>query len=516
MPKPVQASTYNFRDIIENGFLYVDKTRHLYELVRYGKGLYFLARPRRFGKSLLLSTLAELFHGNKELFQGLWIYDSDYKWQAHPIIHIDFSRYQIRSVEELHTRLKLQFFQIAQEYQIELDDHPLDVQWVELIMKLSRQQRPVILIDEYDKPILDNIHNIEEAKAIRDTLKGFYGSIKSLDAYHRFVFITGLSKFSRVGIFSNMNNLDDLTMNPRFATLLGLTEAEMGAYFAEHTIELAAKQNATVEEIRARLREWYDGFCFVETCESVYNPYSTLQLFHTQRFANYWFETGTPTFLMKLLKEQEYEVERLYDLRLRELAFSTYDFENLAIIPLLFQTGYLTIKHYEPERRLFTLGYPNFEVEDAFLTYLLAEFNERERSLNEDYLWDLIDALETKDLDAFFTTLQVFFAQVPYNIHLKHEKYYQTIFYLIFKLIGLRIEAEVHTNRGRIDAVLDTAHTIFLFEFKLDESAEVALQQIKTHEYYQKYHHQTKPLILIGANFDTTKRQVSEWRQEAG
>ncbi len=514
MSKPVQASTYNFRDIIESGFLYVDKTDHLYELVRYGKGVYFLARPRRFGKSLMLSTLAEILRGEKELFQGLSIAGSDYQWQRYPVIHIDFSRYQVRNVQELETRIKYYLQQIAQAHEVTLDENPFDIQWVELITKLSHEQQVAILIDEYDKPILDNIHDIEAAKAIRDTLKSFYGAIKSMDAYVRFVFITGISKFSRVGIFSDMNHLDDLTMHPRFATVLGITETELTTNFAEHIVDMATKEGMTQETLIAKLRQWYDGFCFVETSEPVYNPFSILQLFHTGRFANYWFETGTPTFLIKLLKSQKYDIERLGDLRLRELAFSSYEIETLAIIPLLFQTGYLTIKGYEPTRRLFTLSYPNLEVEDAFLTHLLGEFSERERSLNEDYLWELIDTLEKRDLDEFFAILQTFFANVPYNIHLKHEKYYQTIFYLIFKLIGLRIDAEVHTNRGRIDAVIETDDHIFVFEFKIDESAENALAQIKATEYAQKYRQQGKPLSLIGANFDSATRQVTEWRSE--
>ena len=386
MPKPVQASTYNFRRIIEEGFLYVDKTRQLYELVRYGIGIYFLARPRRFGKSLLLSTLAEIFRGNKELFQGLWIYESEYNWQTYPIIHIDFSRYQIQNVQELKQRIQLYLQQIAEEYQITLDDNPFDVQWVELILKLSREQRVVILIDEYDKPILDNIHNIEEAKAIRDTLKRFYGAIKSLDAHHRFVFVTGISKFSRVGIFSDMNNLDDLTMDPRFATLLGITEEELLYYFEDHIALLAEQEQSTPEQLVTEIRKWYNGFCFVRGCQNIYNPFSTLQLFSKRYFSNYWFETGTPTFLIKLMQEREFNIEPLDHLEVPELSFSTYEIESLALIPLLFQTGYLTIKGFRRDQfgEIYTLSYPNYEVKNAFLTYLLSAYIVPSQSIIND------------------------------------------------------------------------------------------------------------------------------------
>ena len=514
MPKPVQASTYTFRDIIENGFLYVDKTRYLYELVRYGKGTYFLARPRRFGKSLLLSTLEEIFLGNRELFQGLLIDESDYNWQPYPVIRIDFSQERIYNAQELQELIGALVEEIATKYKITLPKTNYQRQFRRLVQQLAAQGKVVILIDEYDKPLIDNLENLPDAIKIRDTLKNFYGIIKAMDRDLRFVFITGISKFSKVGVFSSMNNLDDLTMDPRFATALGITEDELRHDFAEHIADFAAQAQLSPEALLHQIREWYDGFCFVENCATLYNPFSTLQLFNKQRFANYWFETGTPTFLIKLLKDQQYDVEQLSDLHLRELAFSTYEIETLAIVPLLFQTGYLTIKDYNPERRVFTLSYPNSEVEDAFLTHVLGEFSERDRSLNEDYLWQLIDSLEAQDLETFFTILQVFFANVPYNIHLKHEKYYQTIFYLIFKLIGLRIDAEVHTNKGRIDAVIELDDHILLFEFKLDKSALAAFQQIKNNTYYQKYRLKEKPLTLVGANFDSTKRQVTEWQYE--
>ena len=511
MPKPVQASLYTFRDIIAGGFVYVDKTRTIHELVRYNKGVNFLARPWRFGKSLLLSTLDELLRGNRASFQGLWIDSSDYVWDAHPVVRIDFSRFQAQSAGDLEVRLQFYLIQIAQEYGLSLNQAPSDILFVDLIVQLSRQGQVVLLIDEYDKPILDNITDLPTANAIRDRLKGFYTTIKSLDQYLRFVFITGISKFSRVGLFSGMNNLDDLTADARFATLLGLTEEEVQSYFQEHIAAIAAAKGRSPQEIMAQIRHWYDGYCFVPEGPNVYNPFSTLQLFVQQRFANYWFETGTPTFLLKLLKERDYDVSELDDLRVREMAFSTYEIETLSILPLLFQTGYLTIKGYEPTRRIYTLGYPNFEVEEAFIAYLLAEFNEQERSINDTYLWRLIDALEVHNLERFFTILSTFFANVPYDIHIKHEKYYQTIFYLIFKLIGTVIDAEARTNNGRIDAVISLPDRIYLFEFKVDGSAQAALEQIEEEKYYEKFQMDARPTTLIGVNFDSRSRQMNEW-----
>ncbi|MEZ4870386.1 MAG: ATP-binding protein [Caldilineaceae bacterium] len=515
MPKPVQASTYTFRNLIEGGFLYVDKTRYLYALVHPTTGIYFLARPRRFGKSLMLSTLEEIFLGNRALFKGLWIDSSDYDWRPYPVIRFDFSSNSVNSAENLERFLDYYIAKVARTYGVTLRGFDYQSNLVELIEGVAQTGKVVLLIDEYDKPLIDHLQNLSEAVKIREVLKKFYTVIKAMDRHLRFVFITGISKFSKVGVFSAMNNLTDLTMNAHFATALGITEEELTTCFQEHIAEFAHKERLAFTAMLAKIREWYNGFCFVEECAPVYNPFSTLQLFFSQRFSNYWFDSGTPTFLIKLLQEQQYDIEQLDDLHLRELAFSTYELENLSIVPLLFQTGYLTIKDFEPQRRIYTLSYPNTEVKDAFLAHLLGKFSERDRSLNENYLWQLVDALEAHDLDQFFRIMQIFFANVPYNIHLKHEKYYQTIFYLIFKLLGLRVEAEVYTNQGRIDAVVEVAKYIYLFEFKLDKNATEALQQIKKNAYYQKYRHKAKPLTLIGANFDSSKRQVTEWRHTA-
>lgn len=511
MLKPVQASSYTFRDIINGGYLYIDKTRYLYELVRYAKGLYFLARPRRFGKSLMVSTLEEIFLGNRNLFAGLWLDGSDYAWESHPVVRIDFSRHQIRTVAELELRIKRHIQQIAKQYAITIDEGPFDIQFEDLVVKLAVTQQVVILIDEYDKPLIDNIADLPEALRIRDTLRSFYGTIKSLDQYLRFVFITGISKFSKVGVFSSMNNLDDLTMDPRFATALGITEEELRRDFAEHTAAFAVQAGLIPEALFQQIREWYNGFCFVEDCQSLYNPYSTLQLFVKQRFDNYWFETGTPTFLIKLIKDRGYDVNHFDTLELAALGFTTYELDKLEIIPLLFQTGYLTIKGYTPERRLYKLGYPNFEVENAFLTHLLSAFNIIPTGLNEGYLWKLLDALKAESWTDFFSILVVLCADIPYDLHLPREKYYQTVFYLIFRLMGVLADVEVRTNEGRIDAVVELANQIFLFKFKLDKSAAEALAQIETNHYADKYRLRGKSVTIIGANFDSTKRTVTEW-----
>ncbi len=514
MSKPVQASSSAFQKIIEGGFLYVDKTSYLYELVHRPVGYYFIARPRRFGKSLLVSTLEAIFQGDKELFKGLWLYESDYQWQKYPIIRMDFSRLPVTTADEFKAGIERYLRRIAHQYNTTLGDGPYYSLFEDLISALATEQQVVILIDEYDRPLVENLHNLTEATAIRTVMRGFYSIIKAMDQDIRFVFITGISKFSKVGVFSVMNNLDDLTADPRFATMLGITEEELRHDFQEHIAELAGVEGVDAEKLLQKIQKWYDGFCFVEDAPRVYNPYSTLQLFNKQRFKNYWFETGTPTFLINLMQDNDYDIRQLDTLEVGELGFSTFDLEDLAILPLLFQTGYLTIKSYDKTRELYKLYYPNYEVENAFLTYLLQAFTTTPHGLSEGYLWKMIDALSAQNLKEFFVVLNVIFANIPYNIHLKQEKYYQSIFVLIFKLIGLRIDAEVYTNEGRIDAVIELSDTIYLFEFKLDKSEDEALQQIKNTEYYQKYRLQTKTLALIGVNFDSTVRKVTGWKEQ--
>jgi|LakMenEpi03Aug12_release.lakeMendotaPanAssembly.Ray.scaffolds.fasta_scaffold285393_1 hypothetical protein len=517
MLKPLPITTYTFRKIIEEGLLYVDKTQYLYELIQYPSAAYFLSRPRRFGKSLLISTLDEIFRGNKELFQGLWIYQSAYQWEVRPVIRIDFSRHTVSDAKTLVQIIDYYLEEIAQDYGLVLKGFSYQSRFQNLIRQLAQTSRVVILIDEYDKPIIDNLENVEEAKRIRDTLKAFYGSIKAMDQHLHMAFITGISKFSQVGVFSTLNNLVDLTMNTRFASMLGLTEAEIRLNFADYVTAFATERNQSTEELLAQLRTWYDGFCFAPNAENVYNPYSVVHLFYQRSFTNHWFETGTPTFLIKLIRERNYDLDHFDNLVVNEIDFKTYELESLEIVPLLFQTGYLTIKshHQEPMREIvYTLGYPNYEVENSFFAHLLNAFSYTERTLSRSYLTKLIDALKAKALDQVFEVVTVFFANVPYNLHLKYEQYYQSIFYTLFTMIGMEITAEVETNDGRIDAVVELTDHIFLFEFKIDKSAKDALQQIKDNHYYHKYRLHNKPMTLVGANFNSKTRTVDDWTSE--
>ncbi len=516
MHKPLPLGVQSFPKLIRGGYLYVDKTKWIYDMVKYSAGLYFLSRPRRFGKSLMVSTLEEIFLGNRDLFKGLWIDQTDYQWKTHPVIRLDFGVMAVKSAEELKTAL-LDFLQnVALKNKITLRPGAYYTQFSDLIDKLAAKGQVVILIDEYDKPLIDNLTHVEEAKKIRDVLKGFYTVIKAMDAQVRFVFLTGISKFSKAGVFSSLNNLSDITMDDQFSTCVGLTQKELDYYFDSRIPALATHLSMSEEAVKEKIKKWYNGFRFSKRGEAVYNPVSILSLFEKMDFRNYWFETGTPTFLIDLIREKQYELPEIEDLEVDELSFSSYEIENLNIVSLLVQTGYLTIKGYEESELwpLYRLYYPNLEVQNAFLKYLLASFSHLPNGKASSYLSQLVRALRKKDLGRFFSLLQVFFANIPYSIQIKKEKYYNSIFYMIFKLIGLSIHTEVETNQGRIDVVIELTDRVVIFEFKVDGSAEKALQQAKKTKYYQKYQHSGREIELVGVNFDTKTRTVGAWKTE--
>jgi len=511
--KPLPIGIQTFADLIEGGFLYVDKTAYIADLVSTAKGVYFLSRPRRFGKSLLLTTLKALFLGKRHLFKGLAIDSLDYDWAERPVIHIDMSLKRATTPDEFRTFLSNRVDDIAGEYGVKLERPAYDDRFAELIRRLSAKGKVVVLVDEYDKPILDNILDVEKAAEMREVLKGFYTVIKACDEYLRFVFLTGVSKFSRVSVFSGLNNLADITMNDRYADMLGYTEAELESEFAEQIGELATACDIDRSGTLERIREWYNGYQFSPNGARVYNPFSTLLLFRGLRFAPYWFETGTPTFLVEMIRERGYDVPGLDELVVTEDVFSTFEIERLEIEPLLFQTGYLTIRGYE-EGGVFTLGYPNLEVRQAFTANLLKFHSGLSGALSGSRLLALIKALREVDMPQFFESMRCFFADIPYDIQVKREQYYQTIFYLIFSLMGIRIQAEVRTNRGRVDAVAETDNDVFIFEFKLDGSAEDALAQIREKGYIEKYADTTKTVHLIGVAFDHAERNIGDWVAE--
>jgi len=518
MFKPLPLSISTFEKIVSNGSIYVDKTRYIYELVRRMGGLFFISRPRRFGKTLTVSAMEEILRGNRELFKGLWIYEeSDYDWEAYPVIRLDFSETKVKNAENLEDLLEYYLAQFAEEHNLTLNGFEYQTRFASLIKQLGKEKRIAILIDEYDKLVLDHIHDIKEAVRIRDVLKAFYGVIKAMDPYLQFVFVTGVSKFTKVGIFSDLNNLIDITVDEPYATMFGITQDELEHYFGDYIYAFVQQTQTPREELLEQIRDNYNGFRFAAYAETVYNPYSTIMLFEKRKFANYWFETGTPSFIMDVIKKKDYDIEWWDGLRVEELAFSTHDIKRLSAIPLLCQAGYLTIRSWEHNKHLeiiYTLTYPNYEVKNAFFAYLLNAYCEVDVELTSDYLTHLVDALQDHSIDRFFNILKVYYANIDYDLHVKHEKYYQTIFYSLFLLIGMRVDAEVKTNQGRIDAVIALENHIYLFEFKRDRTAQDALDQIENNAYYEKYQLQGKPITLVGVNFDSEKGQIEKWKDK--
>jgi hypothetical protein len=508
--QPLTTSIYTFADLIRGGYKYVDKTPWIHELVREYKGQYFLSRPRRFGKSLLVSTLKAIFQGRRELFDGLAIVDTDYGWAKHPVIHLDLGAAGVQTAAELADALGYALDSCARDHGLRLTRQHVSTRFQELVETLAERDGPVvILVDEYDKPLLGHLGKAS-AREIQPVLKQFYSVIKTTEPHQRFVLLTGVSKFSKVSVFSDLNNLTDLTMSRRAATLLGYTQEEVEANFPDYIESLAAAQNRTLDETLDELRLWYNGYRFEEDSPTLYNPVSFMKCLINGRFKNYWFETGTPTFLLDLLKRKPVD---LGNLTAPEDAFSVYEADQLHSLPLLFQTGYLTIREamQQGRRRTYRLGFPNFEIEESLSMAVASSFAELEMQDSQSALTAMMQALQDGDVDAMLEHLKTFFHNVPYDIVEQKEKYYQTIFFTVFKLLGAMIDAEVRTSTGRIDAVVRTAANVFIFEFKLRGGAEEALRQIREKDYAAPYRDDPRKTILVGVGFDDAKHNLGEW-----
>ena len=423
MKQKLPIGLQSFKEIRENDFLYVDKTEDIFRLINQGK-YYFLSRPRRFGKSLLLSTIKELFQGNRELFGDLWI-ENKWNWEEerHPVVHIGFSSigYKTLGLEEA---LERAIDKAASDAGIQLTAHQYDQKFRELLEKLSKKNRAVLLIDEYDKPIIDYLDDIPQAKEHQKILKSFYSIIKDSDEYIRLLLITGVSKFSKVSIFSELNNLKDLTIHPKFSTLVGYTQAELEHYFEEGIIELMTERNIEREEMLALIREWYNGYSW-DGENFLYNPFSILSFFDSGRFQNFWFSTGTPTFLIQQLKSRNFY--RVGKAEVGQVAFESFDIENIDLYSLLFQTGYLTIKSVE-EFGLYKLDYPNREVKDSMLQHMVAGFSHNSYTQTTPIVLRLRKAFLANDLDRVLEIINGLFSSIPSQIFIKEkEAYYHSI-----------------------------------------------------------------------------------------
>ena len=516
--KDLTSYVYGFEELIQGKFLYVDKTEYIWQLIRPSSAGYFFSRPRRFGKSLTLSTLKAVFQGKKELFKGLAIYDKPYDWKPYPIIHLSFADFTSvnDTMEKLDRYLLRKVKEVAKDLSVPLTiDDDSSQAFAELIDFFKAKSQVVILVDEYDKPILDNITN-PDAKEILKCLKGFYSVLKDRNTQERLLFVTGVSKFCHVSLFSDLNNLTDITMDARYATMLGYTQQEFETNFKEQIAAVEKKQDFNHADFLTEIKAWYDGFRFEENSESVYNPVSLANFFEKGgKFNNYWFETGTPKFLVDLSKSQDFDFESALNEPVPGIAFSAFEIDNIDPLTLLLQTGYVTIKGTEKKlgETWYHLDFPNREVAGSFNTYLLNRYSGKTQTGVVKFTAELTSALNAGDVKRLRKAMEVFFAGISYEVHHKNESNFQNIFFAIFRLLGLRIKAEEHTNDGRIDAVAETEKYVFIFEFKLDND-DSALSQIKEKEYYKQYELSKKKIFLNGVRFDTQTGQIADWQTE--
>lgn len=510
-PQRLPIGVQDFRKIIENDFLYVDKTEYVHKMVSH-PGAYFLSRPRRFGKSITIAVLQELYLGSRELFKGLWIEDK-WDWEKkHPVIRISFKDLNFEQ-RGLESPLADRMVEIAARYGIVLKAPTARDRFRELATILSATAKVVVLIDEYDAPITHYLgKEVQQAIENRDYLRSFYSVLKEADHLLEFVFLTGVSKFSKVGIFSGLNNLQDLTFHPEYATMLGYTQEELEHNFEDHIAATEAKMGLSREAFMAKVKDWYNGYRFEENAATVYNPVSLNSFFNVGKFENFWFETGTPTFLINILREQG-----LYEFDLEpksQIEFGSFELDNLYPYGLLYQTGYLTIQ-YRDEYGLYHLDYPNYEVRNSMLAYLLDAFGGVRRGGGIVLAIQMEQAFMAHDIAKVIRILQGMFKGVPYQLYEKNpESFYHAATHLIFAYMGLRVHSEVCTSDGRADAVVETPDKVYVLEFKLDESAAAALAQIRQKRYHEAFWNLGKPVVGIGVNFSSSTRNIEEWAVE--
>lgn len=501
-----------FEDIRRKGFLYADKTAFVWELASSGKA-YFLSRPRRFGKSLLISTFESYFRGCRELFDGLALAGLETEWKQYPVLHLDLNAEKFDKAEHLTDLIDSFLVQWEKMYGNE-SEKTLATRFAGIIRRAWEQtgMQVVVLIDEYDKPLLQNLLNEPLLEEYRNALKAFYGVLKSADQYLRFVFLTGVTHFSRVSIFSDLNHLHDLSLDRAYATLCGITHEELTDVFSPDIELLGAANNLSFDETVEKMTAKYDGYHFGQNVPGVFNPFSILGAFKQKEFANYWFHTGTPTFLVDLLKESDYDLRILIDgIQTNSQAFTEYRADAGNPVPVLYQSGYLTIKDYDPRFDIYTLCLPNDEVKYAFLQFLVPFYTPVTNDEQPFHISHFVRELESGDVPSFMKRLQSFFADIPYELNDSTERHYQVIFYLVFKLMGQFIQAEVRSTSGRADAVVWTDHRIYIFEFKLNGTAEEALVQINNRGYLIPYSVDGRTLVKVGVEFNKDTRNLGRF-----
>ena len=502
----------NFEKLRNDGCVYVDKTALMYKMVKEGN-YYFLSRPRRFGKSLLISTLEAYFLGKKEFFEGLAVAELEKDWVEYPVLHLDLNTEKYDSIEVLNNKLSGTLKLWEEQYGRDESEKSLPMRFEGIIRRAKEKtgRNVVILVDEYDKPMLQAIGNEELQKAYRDTLKSFYGALKSMDGCIRFALMTGVTKFGKVSVFSDLNNLKDISMSQYYYNICGITEEELHHYFDEEIEQLARTNNQTKDEAYEKLKEEYDGCHFTYDTPGMYNPFSILWTLSERRYGSYWFETGTPTFLVELLQKTDYNLEQMANVEAdSDMLGSIFNDDNP--IPVIYQSGYLTIKSYDNRFGIYKLGFPNREVEDGFMKYLLKYYTAKKNSNSAFEISRFVADIESGNAEGFMQRLQSFFAGAKFDQIAKDtENWFQNVVFIVTTLCGLYIEAEHQTSNGRIDLVMKTDKYVYVMELKYDGTPEEALRQIDDKGYALPWQADGRKVIKVGANFSSELRRLSGW-----
>ena len=526
-PRKMPIGIQSFEDIRTNGYVYVDKTQYVYRLVSEGKP-YFLSRPRRFGKSLFLSTLEAYFLGKKELFSGLALETLEQEntkepWTVYPVLHLDLNSKKYDEPSSLNKMLSAQLDEWEKKYNLPQSDNDPELRFTAVIRAAHEAtgRQVAVLVDEYDKPLIEVLDNEALYEDYRKTLKAFYGVLKSEDAHLKFVFLTGVTKFSQVSVFSDLNQLRDISMDRSCSGICGISGTELDAQFKPEIAALAEETGATPEECRAKLRALYDGYHFHPEGEDMYNPFSLLNTFASLEYSYYWFQTGTPSFLVKMMDRSGFDLRTMASgVEAGKNAFTEYRFDMNTPVPLLYQSGYLTIKDYNKEFGIYTLAFPNEEVRYGFMNYLLPHETSIPAPETAFYIGKFVTDLREGDVDSFMTRLKSILASVPYPVNGKpvavNEQTFQTGCFLVFSLMGQFTQTEVQSAKGRADCVVWTKDAIYVFEFKLDGSAEEALAQIDDRSYAVPYEADGRKIVKIGVGFDKETCTIAGWKVGQG
>lgn len=506
----------NFESLRKDGYAYVDKTRQVYDLANTGR-YFFLSRPRRFGKSLLLSTIKAYFEGKKALFEGLALGSLEKDWKPYPILHLDLNVGKYNDAASLNAVLHRHLEAWEERYGDKYKDRSPEERFGQIIRMACEKtgQRVVILVDEYDKPMLQALDDEALQAEFRNTLKAFYGNLKSCDEYIKFAFVTGVTKFGKVSIFSDLNHLTDLSLDDRYADICGLTETELHDYFDEGVQQLADVNGMSREECYARLKRDFDGYHFCVGGPGMYNPFSLLNTIDRCQFGDYWFETGTPTFLVHQLQKTNYPLDAMTREGLTADTLNSIDVMDENPLPLLFQSGYLTIKSYDERFGEYQLGFPNREVEEGFTRFLYPYYTPKPRLDKSSFsVGQFVRDVDAGHAEGFVKRLEAMFADGDYCIVGDEEVYFQNTLYVFFKLLGLYVDVERHTSNGRMDILMQTKDYIYIIELKVNQTAAVALQQIDDKGYASPFAADPRPLYKIGINFNLGTRKIDDWKVE--